>query len=207
MRIPFRSSRDVSLGLLAAVLLAAPACAAGSVPTGPEVSPWWVCPLILFAVTFVIGVLAVLSGVGGGVLYVPMVSSFFPIHLDFVRAAGLFVALSAALSAGPGLLRANLASLRLALPIGLITSLCAILGAVIGLSLPTRIVQIGLGATILGICGVMLAARKSEFPLVPRADKLSHALAESTAFTGNKAAVALWTGKSTAPCRERACLS
>jgi uncharacterized protein len=132
--------------------------------------------LILFVVTCVIGILAVLGGVGGGVLYVPIVSGFFPIHLDFVRAAGLLVALSGALAAGPGLLRANLASFRLALPIGLITSLCAILGAVIGLALPTNIVQIGLGATILGICAVMLAARKSAFPVVPHADKLSTVL-------------------------------
>ncbi len=177
MSLPLKPSRDALLGLLVAVFLAVPAYAAGSVPAGPETSPWWVCPLLLFAVTCVIGILAVLGGVGGGVLYVPIVSGFFPIHLDFVRGAGLFVALSGALAAGPGLLRANLASLRLALPVGLIASLCAIFGAMIGLALPTRLVQIGLGATILGICGVMLAARKSEFPMVPRADRLSTILA------------------------------
>jgi len=50
---------------------------------------WWIWPLALFAVTFAIGVVAVLGGVGGGVLFVPIVGSFFPFHLDFVRGAGL----------------------------------------------------------------------------------------------------------------------
>jgi uncharacterized membrane protein YfcA len=121
-------------------------------------------------------VLAVLGGVGGGVLYVPIISGFFPFHLDFVRGAGLLVALSGALAAGPGLLKANLASLRLAIPVALIASTCAIIGAMIGLALPTNIIQISLGVTILGICALMLTAKKSEFPDVPKADKLSSML-------------------------------
>jgi uncharacterized membrane protein YfcA len=173
VKAPFESARDVLLGLLLALLFAAPVYAAAEAPGDVQAPPWWFCPVILFAVTFVIGILAVLSGVGGGVLFVPIVSGFFPIHLDFVRATGLFVALSGALAAGPGLLRANLADLRLAVPIALIASTCAIAGAVVGLALPTQIVQICLGATILGICGVMLAARKSAFPTVPKADRLS----------------------------------
>jgi uncharacterized membrane protein YfcA len=118
----------------------------------------------------------VLAGVGGGVLFVPIISGFFPFHLDFVRGTGLLVALSGALAAGPGLLKANLASLRLAIPVALIASVCAIFGAMIGLALPTHVVQICLGATILGICVLMLVAKKSEFPEVPQADRLSTVL-------------------------------
>ena len=137
---------------------------------------WWFWPIVLFIVTFIMGILAVLGGVGGGVLYVPIISGFFPFHLDFVRGTGLLVALSGALAAGPGLLKMNLASLRLAIPVALIASTCAIIGAMIGLALPTNIVQISLGATILGICVLMLTAKKSELPDVPKADRLSSAL-------------------------------
>jgi uncharacterized membrane protein YfcA len=137
---------------------------------------WWFWPLVLLIVTFIMGILAVLGGVGGGVLFVPIISGFFPFHLDFVRGTGLLVALSGALAAGPGLLKMNLASLRLAIPVALIASTCAIIGAMIGLALPTNIVQISLGATILGICILMLTAKKSTFPDVPQADRLSSAL-------------------------------
>ena len=138
--------------------------------------PWGFWPLMLLAVTFVMGIVAVLGGVGGGVLFVPIISGFFPFHLDFVRGAGLLVALSGALAAGPGLLKANLASLRLAMPVALIASSMAIVGAMVGLALPTHIIQLALGVTILGIVVIMLTAKKSEVPDVPRADALSNAL-------------------------------
>ena len=137
--------------------------------------PWWGWPLILFVVTFILGILAVLGGVGGGVLYVPIIGGFFPFNLDFVRGAGLMVALAGALAAGPGLLKRNLASLRLALPVALIASSSAIVGAMIGLALPQDVVQIALGGTILGIVAIMLMAGKSDFPNV-KADKLSQSL-------------------------------
>ena len=44
--------------------------------------PWWFWPVVLFVFCFVLGIIAVLAGVGGGVLYVPLVSGFFPFHLD-----------------------------------------------------------------------------------------------------------------------------
>lgn len=137
---------------------------------------WWVWPLSLFVVTFILGILAVLGGVGGGVLFVPIVGGFFPFHLDFVRGAGLLVALSGALAAGPGLLKRNLASLRLALPVALIASSAAIVGAMIGLAMPTHIIQTLLGATIIFIVVIMASAKKSAFPNVPKPDTLSQSL-------------------------------
>jgi uncharacterized membrane protein YfcA len=155
-----------------------PVMAAGeaAVASASQGHPWWFWPLVLLVVTFVMGIFAVLGGVGGGVLFVPIISGFFPFHLDFVRGTGLLVALSGALAAGPGLLKLNLASLRLSIPVALIASTCAIIGAMIGLALPTHIVQISLGATIIGICVLMLIAKKSELPDVPQADNLSSAL-------------------------------
>ncbi|HSN93415.1 MAG TPA: sulfite exporter TauE/SafE family protein [Anaeromyxobacteraceae bacterium] len=152
------------------------AAAAAAGGTGGSPMPWWGWPLILFAVTFLLGIAAVLGGVGGGVLFVPIVGGFFPFHLDFVRGAGLLVALAGALAAGPGLLKKGMADLRLAIPVALIASASAIGGAMLGLALPTRVVQTALGATILGIVAIMLMARKSEYPRVARADDLSTAL-------------------------------
>ncbi|MDE2501887.1 MAG: sulfite exporter TauE/SafE family protein, partial [Burkholderiales bacterium] len=62
-------------------------------------SAWWFWPLALFATCFVIGMIAVPAGIGGGTLFVPIVGSLFPFHLDFVRGAGLLAALASALSA------------------------------------------------------------------------------------------------------------
>lgn len=166
----------VLIGACSLMFSAAPAFADASAQAAADGHAWWFWPLLLLIITFIMGVVAVLAGVGGGVLFVPIISGFFPFHLDFVRGTGLLVALSGALAAGPGLLKMNLANLRLAIPVALIASSCAIVGAMIGLALPTNIVQICLGATILGICVLMLTAKKSVVPDVPQADKLSSML-------------------------------
>ena len=138
--------------------------------------PWWIWPLALFAVTFLLGIVAVLAGVGGGVLFVPIVGGFFPFHLDFVRGAGLLLALSGALSAGPALLRGGLASLRLAMPLAVVGSITSIGGALLGLALPTSFVQTALGVTILAIAALMWRSKKSEHPDGVRPDALGEAL-------------------------------
>jgi hypothetical protein len=160
--------------LVLLALFASPAFAAAGAPT--EIA-WWVWPLALFVVCFLLGIVAVPAGVGGGVLFVPIVSGFFPFHLDFVRGAGLLVALASALAAGPNLLRGGLADLRLALPLALLASASSIAGAMIGLALPASVVQVSLGVTILGIVALMATARKSELPDVAAPDRLSAALA------------------------------
>jgi len=159
----------ISSPVFASTDVAAPAVSGSSMP-------WWAWPLILFIVTFLMGIVAVLGGVGGGVLFVPIIGGFFPFHIDFVRGAGLLVALAGALAAGPGLLKKGMADLRLAIPVAVIASACAIVGAMIGLALPANIVNIALGGTILGIVAIMLMAKKSEYPDVKQADNLSSAL-------------------------------
>jgi uncharacterized protein len=119
---------------------------------------WWIWPLALFACTFALGIVAVLAGVGGGVLFVPIVGGFFPFHIDFVRGAGLLLALSGALSATPGLLRSGFGSLRLAVPLALVGSITSVAGALLGLALPDRVIHLALGATILGIAALMWKA-------------------------------------------------
>ena len=163
------------------VVLSCPvgAFAADQAAMGGGDKPWWFWPLILFVFCFVLGVLAVMAGVGGAVLYVPLVSGFFPFHIDFVRGVGLMVALAGALAAGPGLLRRNLANLRLALPVALIASAFSVVGAVIGLRLSAlnpNIIQACLGGTIVGIAALLIFSKNSEKPVVTKQDAIGMAL-------------------------------
>ncbi|MEY4099579.1 MAG: hypothetical protein RL300_750 [Pseudomonadota bacterium] len=164
--------------LLAAVclLVLVPAHAADTLLPANHL-PWWFWPLALFVTSFLIGIVAVPAGIGGGTLFVPIVAGFFPFHLDFVRGAGLLVALASALAAGPMLLRGGLSSLRLALPLALLASISSIFGAMLGLTLPPAAIQLTLGLMVLGIVALMLVSKKSEFPHATRPDRLSDALA------------------------------
>ena len=161
------------------------ASAAEQAAVGATVRPWWFWPIILFFFCLVLGILAVMAGVGGGVLYVPLVSGFFPFHIDFVRGVGLMVALAGALAAGPGLLRRNLANLRLALPVALIASTFSIFGAMLGLylsALNPDIIQTCLGVTIVGIAILLLLSKNTEKPVVTKQDAIGLALGLGGAY-------------------------
>ncbi len=166
----------INVTMFISMAFASPELAMASDGNFTSVMPWWAWTLIAFIVTFFLGLAAVLGGIGSGILFVPVIGAFFPFHLDFVRGAGLLVGLAGALAAGPALLRKGLVNLRLALPLALISSVCAIAGATIGLLLPADIVQISLGATILVLVMIMLFAKKSEYPEVRQACALSTAL-------------------------------
>ncbi len=139
--------------------------------------PWWVWPTGLFLFTAALGVVTVLAGLGGAVVFVPLVSGFVPaLHLDFVRGAGLMIALAGALAAGPALLRKHLVDLRLAIPVSLSASIGSVFGAQWGLTLPVREVELALGVTILAVAAVMVLARARLSPRPHAPDRLARLL-------------------------------
>lgn len=158
------------------------AAESGPLPIPSDALPWWAWPLLLAAFTFLLGIAAVIGGVGGGVLFVPIAAAIFPFHFDFVRGTGLIVALCGALSAAPRLLRAGLASMRLAIPLAVAASLGSIGGALLGLALPTSVVQSLLGVVIFGIVVLMLLSRNATQPGGVAPGPLAGALGISGSF-------------------------
>jgi uncharacterized membrane protein YfcA len=152
---------------------------------------WWIWPIALFFASFVLGIFAVLAGIGGGVLFVPIVGSFFPFHLDFVRGAGVLLALAGALAAAPRLLRDGLASLRLAIPVSLAGSVFSIVGALASFAVPARALETALGTLILLIAALMHIAPTGSAPR-PGGDSLSARLGLHGSYvdpaTGERAA-------------------
>lgn len=177
----FLPAATASAAFAMLLLQAQPALAASSL-NGAGGIAWWVWVLGLFLFSFLLGIVAVLAGVGGGVLFVPIVSGFFPFHLDYVRGAGLLVAMAGALSAGPPLLRKGLADLRLGLPMALVGSVSSIAGALVGLAMPVGNVQLLLGLVVISIALIMLRAGKSGYPEVAAPDRLSKLLGISGSY-------------------------
>ena len=173
-----RIARLIRVMLLAAGLAAAPSALAAD----GGAATWWLWPLALFVLTFFLGIIAVIAGVGGGVLFVPIVASFFPFHLDYVRGAGLVLALTGTLAAGPSLLRSGLASLRLVMPLALVGSVFSLAGAVIGFALPVNVVQTALGVTIIAVAALMWVAKGVDAEHV-QADALGRLLGLRTRHT------------------------
>ena len=159
--------------LLAGMLLAADSAWAQQTTTA---WPWWQIVIMLFVFTAFLGVLAVLAGVGGALIFVPLINLWTPfLHIDFIRAAGLMMTLTGALFAGPILVRQRLVNVRLAILIGVMASVGAIFGAKLGLQLPLSVLQVMLGLVVLFVASMYVmrilqgaqAARKMKTETVP----------------------------------------
>jgi len=184
---------------LALWLGATAACA--SPPADAAVAPQlWLWATLLFLFCVVIGIVAVLAGVGGGILYVPLVSALFPFHLDYSRGAGLMIALAGALSSAPQLLRRRLASIRLAVPSALMVSIGAILGAKAGLAIPRTIIELLLGLVIIAVTALLwrLGGRQEDggaHPYGPVARAFGMAGAYREASTGETVEWTAWRAR------------
>jgi len=143
---------------------------------------WWIWPIVLFGFTFLIGIIAPISGVGGGVLFVPLSTALFPFHPDFVRGAGLILAMTSALSSAPQFVRKGLANIRIMAPIVVVSIITSILGGIIGLWITSNFphgkhyITIMLGIILFIIFVVMLTSKRVEYPEVKKVDKLSKLL-------------------------------
>lgn len=135
--------------------------------------------VLLFAFTFLIGIIAPISGVGGGVLFVPLTTAFFPFNIDFVRGAGLAIALTSALSSSPRLLEKGLANLRASIVIATVSIASSIAGSVLGLWITNEMpegkhyITIALGISLFFIFAVMVKSKRVEFPEVDSVDSIS----------------------------------
>ncbi len=133
---------------------------------------WWFWPLFLFIFTLLIGIISPVSGVGGGVLYVPLATVLTPFNVDFIRGAGLVMAVVSALSSVPYLLRVGLANIRLYAVIAPIMVITSVIGGMVGLWVSNAFpggqhyVKLLLGIIILIVFVIMITSKRLEFPEV-----------------------------------------
>jgi len=128
--------------------------------------------IILFLFTFIIGIISPVSGVGGGVLFVPLSTLIFPFHVDFIRGAGLVMAVTSALSSVPYLTKKGLANMRLFALLAPIMVITSVIGGFIGLKVTSAFpggkyyIEIMLGIIILLVFAIMMLSKRLEFPEV-----------------------------------------
>ena len=139
-------------------------------------------PLCLFGFTFIIGILAPISGVGGGVLFVPLATAFFPINIDFIRGTGLVMAMVSALSSSPQFLKEGMANIKIMAPIVIISLISSVAGGMLGLWITNNMpngkdyVEIALGVVLFAIFIVYLFSKRLEYPPERPPDLISQTL-------------------------------
>jgi uncharacterized membrane protein YfcA len=125
-----------------------------------------------FVLSVVIAIVAVVGGVGGAVLFTPIMLGFTNIDTLVVRATGLIVAMfSGLVSSGP-LMRSGLADIKLVMFGAIPIIVGAMSGAHAAVELADAfgeqghaLVRLSLGITILGVAFLFIAGgKKSEYP-------------------------------------------
>jgi len=151
-------------------------------------------PIVFFFVFLVvctiIGIVAVLGGVGGGVVFTPLMMGFTPIDSFIIRATGLFVAMAGALVAARPFLRRGLANLRLLLFAAVPYSVFAVIGALMaGYVKETAgdfgeaLIRLVLGLLVVGIAMLILfAGKRVEYPEIERVDGFTERLALAASY-------------------------
>lgn len=150
---------------------------------------------IVFAAVFlciglVIGIIAVLGGTGGGVIFTPLMMGFTPIDSFVIRATGLFVALCGSLIAARPFLRRGLANIKLILYAGVPYAVSAVIGAMLAGYIKATmgetgdaIIRLALGLLVVGLALLMiLGGRRVEYPEVKNVDGFTERLGMSMSY-------------------------
>lgn len=126
----------------------------------------------VLGVCILIGVLAVLGGVGGGVIFTPLFMGFTPIDSLVIRATGLFVAMCGSLIAARPFLIKGLANIRVIFFAAVPYSTCAIIGALMAGWIDQSmgetgdaIIKLLLGILVVSVGGLIIfGGSKTEYP-------------------------------------------
>ncbi len=139
---------------------------------------------VFVAICTVIGVVAVLGGVGGGVVFTPLMMGFTPIDSFIIRATGLVVAMAGSLIAARPFLRRGLANIRLlffaAVPYTVFAVVGALLAGYVAASagdLGEALIRLILGILVIFIAFLILfGGKKVEYPEVKKVDGFTQRL-------------------------------
>ncbi|MFN3804678.1 MAG: sulfite exporter TauE/SafE family protein [Pyrobaculum sp.] len=117
---------------------------------------------LLFLVTMGIATVAVMAGVGGGVLFTPLMLAFTTLDVNFVRSAGLALAMTDSVVGGRRYLKAGATRLNIVLFGSVALAIGSSIGAIVGIGVVKwfgitgeAIIRIALGALIMFIIYVM----------------------------------------------------
>jgi len=136
--------------------------------------------LILLGGAFLAGLLGSLTGLGGGVVIIPLLTLVF--HTDIRYAIGTALVASIATSSGSAsaYVKEGITNIRLGMFLEIATTTGAVVGALIAVYMPTNVVAIIFGLVLI-FSSLMSFRKKMEFP----ADKGDSKLAEQLRLNGS----------------------
>ena len=137
-----------------------------------------------FIASTIIAILATIGGIGGGVLFTPLVMAFTPVDSVIARGTGLIVAMFSGLMATGPVMRSGLANLKMCIFLCVAFAVAAFSGAQGAVIVAAHLGEFGeglvrmlLGLLIGGLVVYFIfGGKKVEWPDVKKSDKITEAL-------------------------------
>jgi uncharacterized membrane protein YfcA len=151
--------------------------AAGGMSTGTIA----LCLLAFFLISFAIAMVAVIAGIGGGVIFTPVMMAFTPVNSVVIRATGLIVAMFSGLISTGVFMKKGLGNFRMCITLTVSQGIGALIGAQSALVAASAFGDIGEGFIRVILGGILVAVavyfftggKKSEWPDIQNVDKIT----------------------------------
>ncbi|SHM74095.1 hypothetical protein SAMN05444266_110185 [Chitinophaga jiangningensis] len=130
--------------------------------------------LIMLAAAYMAGLLGSLTGLGGGVVLIPLLTLVFHVDMRYAIGSALLASIANSSGAASAYIKEGITNIRLGMFLEIATTIGAVCGAVIAVFTPTNTIAILLGVVLL-FSAAMTLRRKNEQAL-QQGSRLSHLL-------------------------------
>ena len=137
--------------------------------------------LIMFLGAFAAGFIGSLSGLGGGIIIIPLLSVFLGVDMHYAIGTALVAVIATSSGSASAYVREGITNMRLGMFLEIATTIGAVVGALISTNAPTSLLAIIFGATL--IFSSLNSIRKKEDHLIAPAQ--GSALAKRLKLAGS----------------------
>lgn len=120
--------------------------------------------LIMFLGAFAAGFIGSLSGLGGGIIIIPLLSVFLGVDMHYAIGTALVAVIATSSGSASAYVREGITNMRLGMFLEIATTIGAVVGALISTNAPTSLLAIIFGATL--IFSSLNSIRKKEDHLI-----------------------------------------
>jgi len=146
--------------------------------------------LAFFLLSFSIGLVSVLAGIGGGIIFTPLMLAFTPVNSLVIRATGLIVSMFSGLMSTGIFMKKGLGNLKMSMILAVSQGIGALIGAQCAVAAASLLGDMGEGMirAILGSVLVLVAVnflsadKKYDWPNILNVDKITEWLGLRSAY-------------------------
>ena len=137
--------------------------------------------LIVLAGSFLAGMVGSLTGLGGGVIIIPMLTLIFKVDIHYAIGASLISVIATSSGAAAAYVKEGISNIRIGMFLEIATTLGAVGGAMIAIYAPTHIIAIIFGFVLIFSAALSLK-KKEEVLVLAKGGKLSEALKLNSSY-------------------------